>query len=186
MSLMERLEKGKKTIGDNLPQPERPVVRQQPKHSVADPLRTIKKQVHETLLKEVDSAILDQSDEPEIREQLKNKIEEIVGFIMDHEYPATTRNERLKIIAEINDEVLGFGPINSLIMDPTVSEIMVNGPCQVYVERKGRLELAGVKFRDNEQVLQVIEKIVAPLGRRIDEGSPMVDARLPDGSRVNA
>lgn len=186
MSLMERLEKEKRTTGDNLPQLERPIMKQQPKHGATDPLKAIKKQVHESLLKEVDAAVLDRSDEPEIQEQLKNKIETIVGFIMDHDYPATTVNERLKIINEINDEVLGFGPINSLIMDPTVSEIMVNGPCQVYVERKGRLELTGVKFRDNEQVLQVIEKIVAPLGRRIDEGSPMVDARLPDGSRVNA
>lgn len=186
MSLMERLEKEKRTTGDNLPQLERPIIKQQPKHGATDPLKAIKKQVHESLLKEVDAAVLDRSDEPEIQEQLKNKIEAIVGFIMDHDYPATTVNERLKIINEINDEVLGFGPINSLIMDPTVSEIMVNGPCQVYVERKGRLELTGVKFRDNEQVLQVIEKIVAPLGRRIDEGSPMVDARLPDGSRVNA
>lgn len=186
MSLMERLEKGKRTPSDNGSPIERPALGQQPKHNVIDPLKAIKKQVHEILLKEIDSAILDRSDEPEIQEQLKNKIAEIVGFILDHDYPATTGNERLKIITEINDEVLGFGPINSLIMDPTVSEIMVNGPGQVYVERKGRLELTGVKFRDNEQVLHVIEKIVTPLGRRIDEGSPMVDARLPDGSRVNA
>ncbi len=186
MSLMERLAKEKRTTVDSVEQVERPAIGQQLKPSVTDPLKNIKKKVHESLLKEVDSAVLDKSDEPEIQEQLKNKIEEIVGFILDHEYPATTGNERLKIIAEINDEVLGYGPINSLIMDSTISEIMVNGPCQVYVERKGRLELTGVKFRDNEQVLHVIEKIVSPIGRRIDEGSPMVDARLPDGSRVNA
>lgn len=186
MALMERLEKERRTTGDNFPQLERPVMKQQPKHGATDPLKSIKKQVHETLLKEIDAAVLDKSDEPEIQEQLKNKIEEIVGFILDHDYPATTRKERLKIVTEISDEVLGYGPINSLLMDPTVSEIMVNGPWQVYVERKGRLELTGVRFRNNEQVLQVIEKIVAPLGRRIDEGSPMVDARLPDGSRVNA
>lgn len=185
MSLMERLEKEKRITSDTVDPVERQVIGQQIKQSV-DPLKNIKNKVHETLLREIDSAVLDKSDEPENQEQLKKKIEEIVGFILDNEYPATTRNDRLKIIGEINDEVLGFGPINSLIMDPTVSEIMVNGPSQVYVERHGRLEITGVKFRDNEQVLQVIEKIVSPIGRRIDEGSPMVDARLPDGSRVNA
>jgi pilus assembly protein CpaF len=186
MSLNERLEKQRKAEGETAEKVERPPIGHQPKQNVTDPLRKIKRQVHESLLKEIASDVLNQSDDPEIQEQLKQKIEEIVGFILDNEYPATTRNERIKIIAEINDEVLGYGPINSLILDPTVSEIMVNGPYQVYVERYGRLELTPVKFRDNEHVLHVIEKIVAPIGRRIDEASPMVDARLPDGSRVNA
>lgn len=87
---------------------------------------------------------------------------------------------------ELANDLTGFGPINPLIHDETVTEIMVNGPNQVYVERKGKLELANITFRDNEHVMAVLEKIVAPLGRRIDESSPMVDARLPDGSRVNA
>ena len=185
MSLLARLEK-EKTSGESSEKVERPAIGHPVKPPVADPLRHIKKTVHETLLKEVAPDILDRSDEQEVQDQLKKKIEEVIGFILDHDYPATTRNERLKIIGEINDEVLGFGPINSLILDPTVSEIMVNGPQQVYVERHGRLEISGVKFRDNEHVLHVIEKIVSPLGRRIDESSPMVDARLPDGSRVNA
>jgi pilus assembly protein CpaF len=183
---MARIEKEKQVIPGVSEKTERPAIGHVGKQSVADPLRVIKKQVHESLLKEVPAEVLDRSDETEVQEQLKQKIDEIVGFILDHEYPATTRAERLKIISEINDEVLGFGPINSLLLDPTVSEIMVNGPQQVYVERKGRLELAAVKFRDHEHVLQIIEKIVSPLGRRIDESSPMVDARLPDGSRVNA
>jgi pilus assembly protein CpaF len=186
MSLMERLEKEKKVTDETAEKVERSTIGHQLKQNMTDPLKNIKKKVHETLLKEIDSDILDQSDDPEIQDQLKKKIEEIVGFILDHEYPATTRTNRLKIIGEINDEVLGFGPINSLILDPTVSEIMVNGPYQIYVERHGRLEMTGVKFRDNEHVLHVIEKIVSPIGRRIDEASPMVDARLPDGSRVNA
>jgi pilus assembly protein CpaF len=186
MSLLERMERKKTETGYTVEPTERPIIGHQIKQNVTDPLKNIKKLVHEQLLQEVDSADLDRSDEPEIQIRLKNKIEEIVGFILDHEYPATTGNERTKIINEICDEVLGFGPINSLIMDPTVSEIMVNGPYQVYVERRGCLEITGVRFRDNQQVLQVIEKIVAPIGRRIDESSPMVDARLPDGSRVNA
>ncbi|HYH02011.1 MAG TPA: ATPase, T2SS/T4P/T4SS family, partial [Bacillota bacterium] len=186
MSLMARIEKEKQVAVTTNEKVERPVMGHPVKQTVVDPLRDIKKRVHETLLKEVAADVLDRSDDAEVQEQLKQKIEEIVGFILDHEYPATTRNERLRILGEINDEVLGFGPINSLILDPTVSEIMVNGPQQVYVERQGRLELSGVKFRDNEHVLHIIEKIVSPIGRRIDESSPMVDARLPDGSRVNA
>lgn len=186
MSLLERMERRKTTTGYAVEPVERQVIGYQVKQNVADPLKKIKKSVHERLLQEVDSADLDRSDEPEIQIRLRNKIEEIVGFILDHDYPATTGNDRAGIIKEICDEVLGFGPINSLIVDPTVSEIMVNGPYQVYVERRGCLEITGVKFRDDQQVLQVLEKIVTPIGRRIDEASPMVDARLPDGSRVNA
>jgi pilus assembly protein CpaF len=186
MSLMARIEKEKQSQTGGAEKVERPAIGHPQRQVTVDPLRDIKKRVHETLLKEIAPDVLDRSDEAEVQEQLKQKIEEIIGFILDHEYPATTRAERLKIIGEINDEVLGFGPINSLILDPTVSEIMVNGPQQVYVERQGRLELSAVKFRDNDHVLHVIEKIVSPIGRRIDESSPMVDARLPDGSRVNA
>lgn len=91
-----------------------------------------------------------------------------------------------KIVQEIINDVTGYGPINPLLQDPEVTEVMVNGSDMVYFERRGKLECSNIKFRDNEQVMQVIEKIVAPLGRRIDESSPMVDARLPDGSRVNA
>jgi pilus assembly protein CpaF len=187
MSLMARLEKEKQATTETVEKQERATGIGHPvKQSSADPLRNIKKTVHETLLKEVAPEILDRSDETDVQDQLKKKIEEVVGFILEHDYPATTRNERLRIISEINDEVLGFGPINSLILDPTVSEVMVNGPYQVYVERHGQLEATNVHFRDNEHVLHIIEKIVAPIGRRIDEASPMVDARLADGSRVNA
>ncbi|WP_413302143.1 CpaF family protein [Bacillus sp. 1P10SD] len=94
--------------------------------------------------------------------------------------------DRKKVVNELINDLTGFGPINPLLLDEDVSEVMVNGPNQVYCERKGKLVLTPVQFRDNEHVMSVIEKIVAPLGRRIDESSPMVDARLPDGSRVNA
>lgn len=97
-----------------------------------------------------------------------------------------SRLDRQRIISELTDEILGYGPITPLLNDPTINEVMVNGPHQVYVERNGRLEKTGVDFRDDEHVMHIIEKIVIPLGRRIDESSPMVDARLPDGSRVNA
>ncbi|WML43335.1 CpaF family protein [Neobacillus sp. PS3-40] len=94
--------------------------------------------------------------------------------------------DRKKVVEELINDLTGFGPINPLLLDEDVSEVMVNGPRHVYCERKGRLTLTSIQFRDNEHVMSVIEKIVSPLGRRIDESSPMVDARLPDGSRVNA
>ncbi len=93
--------------------------------------------------------------------------------------------DRKKVVDELINDLTGFGPINPLLLDDDVSEVMVNGPNQVYVERGGKLELTTVQFRDDDHVMNVIEKIVAPIGRRIDESSPMVDARLPDGSRVN-
>jgi pilus assembly protein CpaF len=94
--------------------------------------------------------------------------------------------DRKKVVDELINDLTGFGPINPLLLDDEVSEVMVNGPNQVFCERKGKLILTPIKFRDDEHVMSVIEKIVAPIGRRIDESSPMVDARLPDGSRVNA
>ncbi|WP_221568532.1 CpaF family protein [Alkalihalobacillus sp. TS-13] len=94
--------------------------------------------------------------------------------------------DRKKVVEELTHDLTGFGPINPLLLDPEVTEVMVNGPGMVYIERKGKLMLTGIRFRDDEHVMNIIEKIVSPLGRRIDESSPMVDARLPDGSRVNA
>jgi len=94
--------------------------------------------------------------------------------------------ERERLIDEILDETLGFGPLETLLKDPTISDILVNGPKCVYVERRGKLEKSDVVFRDNEHLLQIIDRIVSKVGRRVDETSPMVDARLPDGSRVNA
>jgi pilus assembly protein CpaF len=91
-----------------------------------------------------------------------------------------------KVIQELINDVTGYGPINPLLLDSEVTEIMVNGPDMVYVEKKGKIQLTDIKFSDDDEVMKVIDKIVAPLGRRIDESSPMVDARLPDGSRVNA
>ncbi len=97
-----------------------------------------------------------------------------------------SRVDQENIISQVMDEVLGFGPISPFLAEEDVSEIMVNGPHHVYVEKKGRIVLTSTRFRDDEHVLHVIDKIISPLGRRVDESMPMVDARLPDGSRVNA
>lgn len=119
------------------------------------------------------------------RLQISNMVTGLCNQIMDEEMVAMPRSDRGRIILEMIDEVLGYGPIEPLLQDETVSEVMVNGPKQVYVERFGKIELTNVEFRDNVHVMHIIERIVTPLGRRVDESSPMVDARLPDGSRVN-
>src|SRR6516165_6581584 len=119
-------------------------------------------------------------------ETLRREIRLVVERLCDTENPLLNRMERERLIDEVLDETFGFGPLEMLLKDPTVSDILVNGPHKVYVERRGKLEKTEVKFRDNEHLLQIIDRIVSKVGRRVDETSPMVDARLPDGSRVNA
>lgn len=113
-------------------------------------------------------------------------LKEIIQTTVNGESLDLPRTDRLRIIQEIYDEVAGLGPLENLMKDPTVTEIMVNGPKNIYVERGGRLELAAVAFEDDAHVLKIIDRIVSRVGRRCDESNPMVDARLEDGSRVNA
>src|SRR5438874_13800898 len=117
---------------------------------------------------------------------LRREIRLVVERLCDSENPLLNRMERERLIDEVLDETFGFGPLEVLLKDPTISDILVNGPQKVYVERRGKLEKTEVKFRDNDHLLQIIDRIVSKVGRRVDETSPMVDARLPDGSRVNA
>ncbi|WP_426377543.1 CpaF family protein [Desulforudis sp. 1031] len=130
--------------------------------------------------------ILELKQLPPGQELNAQTVETLAKRLIDEESDYLPRYERNRMALELVDEVLGYGPITPLLKDPDINEVMVNGPNQVYVERNGRLERSDVTFKDNEHVMHVIEKIVAPLGRRIDEAMPMVDARLPDGSRVNA
>jgi len=117
---------------------------------------------------------------------LRREIRLVVERLCDTENPLLNRMERERLIDEVLDETFGFGPLEMLLKDPTISDILVNGPYKIYVERRGKLEKTDVKFRDNDHLLQIIDRIVSKVGRRVDETSPMVDARLPDGSRVNA
>ncbi len=117
---------------------------------------------------------------------LDSMVAKFCNNVLDEEGVGVPRAAREQIIRDMVDEVLGLGPIEPLLKEETVTEIMVNGPKQVYVERMGKLTLTDVQFRDDAHVMHIIERIVSPLGRRIDESSPLVDARLPDGSRVNA
>ena len=117
--------------------------------------------------------------------QVELIIEHYVEEVMAEDPFAIPRGERAQVVADIRDEMLGLGPIESLRKDSSVTEIMVNGPKQIFVERMGKLELTDVKFHDTAHLMNIIERILSPLGRRIDESSPLVDARLQDGSRVN-
>lgn len=152
-----------------------------------DPFLNLKGRIHKRIVDEMsqgESAGLTAKDAD--KKILEDFVAGIANIVMDEESVPVVRGDRGRVIIEVVDEVLGFGPIDPLLKDDSVSEVMVNSANQVYVERKGKLILTDVRFRDDAHVMQVIEKIVAPLGRRIDESSPMVDARLPDGSRVNA
>src|SRR4051812_8533768 len=119
-------------------------------------------------------------------ETLRREIRLVVERLCDTENPLLNRMERERLIDEVLDETFGFGPLEVLLKDPTVSDILINGPHKIFVERRGKMEKTDVKFRDNEHLLQIIDRIVSKVGRRVDEPSPRVDARLPDGSRVNA
>ena len=185
MSLLKRLEKERegqlKVEAENLP----PSAKQQ---NVQDPYCALKIKVHQEVIELLDLELKNKKDKFAVLkgEDYVQRVEELVDVIVEREAGSLLRAERQKITMEIMDEVVGFGPIEPLIRNPEISEIMVNGPNQVFVERRGKLEKTDVVFRDEKHVLHIIDKIVSPLGRRIDESMPMVDARLPDGSRVNA
>jgi pilus assembly protein CpaF len=118
--------------------------------------------------------------------QVRRTIEELFNLILDQQGIVLTRVDRMRLFEAIAAEILGLGPIEPLLNDDSVTEIMVNGPKQVYVEQGGRLYKTDIHFKDDDHVMRVIDRIISPLGRRCDESSPMVDARLSDGSRVNA
>ena len=117
---------------------------------------------------------------------LSEEIKQIIGELIESNGIPLSRADKNSLIAEITSEVLGFGPLDQLIRDDSISDILVNNSQQIYVERGGKLELVPVTFRDDEHLLQIIDRIVSQVGRRVDSSSPLVDARLPDGSRVNA
>ena len=129
---------------------------------------------------------LDLSHPEQVRQELADVVGDFVDSFVTEQGVNISRVERQRLVDGVLHEVAGFGPIEPLLADPTVTEVMVNGPRRVYIERAGRIEKVDIVFRDDEHVLNVIDRIITPLGRHIDETSPRVDARLPDGSRVNA
>lgn len=185
MSLLQRLEEQKQVEEHlDISKPEKATLNTPAK---SDPYQYLKTKIHKRIVAEMSledsKALVEKKADIKI---LKEVVTRISNTVMDEEITLVPQAERRRIIPEVLAEVLGFGPIEPLLKDDTVTEIMVNNAGQVYIERKGKLELTDVTFRDDAHVMHVIEKIIAPIGRRIDESSPMVDARLPDGSRVNA
>ena len=149
----------------------------------ADPLAAIKERVHASLFARIGVRLFDSSM---TEEQLRSYVVQEIGTLMEAEAAPLTPAERQRLVKEISDDVLGYGPIERFLADESVSEIMVNGDDPIFVERSGKLEETTTRFISHDHLRRVIERIVGQIGRRIDESSPMVDARLPDGSRVNA
>jgi pilus assembly protein CpaF len=144
--------------------------------------QALRSRIHRKLLDRVDLSMMESMTQEQLHEELKVLVERL----LTEETMAINNTERLNLVRDIQNEVLGLGPLETLMADSTISDILVNTYRQVYVERKGKLELSEVRFENEAHLLKIIDKIVSGVGRRIDESSPMVDARLPDGSRVNA
>lgn len=188
MSLLERLSRDKKASKnqeEQEPQNNNPQRKAKRQMIEKDPNGDLKGRIHQILVKEIDEKLLNDESESG-QHQLHQEVNRVCKEFFQQEKQVLTPLETQQLIQEILDEVTGFGPITRLLNDEEVSEVMVNGPNQIYVERNGKLVLTDVRFRDHQHVKHIIDKIVSPLGRRIDESVPMVDARLPDGSRVNA
>jgi pilus assembly protein CpaF len=144
-------------------------------------LNELKFTLHQRLIEELDPNKLEGLG----KEKARDAVEQAARTLIAQEMPGIVGTTRDELVSAVADEVLGFGPIEPLLRDQSISEVMVNHPDTIFYEKEGRLYLSSVRFRDDQHIMRIVERIVAPLGRRVDESSPMVDARLPDGSRVN-
>ncbi len=144
-------------------------------------LNELKFTLHQRLIEELDPNKLEGLG----KEKAREAVEQAARTLIAQEMPGIVGTTRDELVSAVADEVLGFGPIEPLLRDAAISEVMINHPDTIFYEKEGRLYLSSVRFRDDQHIMRIVERIVAPLGRRVDESSPMVDARLPDGSRVN-
>jgi len=193
MSILKRIQSGEQSSSaagnsQNGTSASNNAANSQSRHILSNPSTTsqetyqdLKTRVQAKLLSELDPSV-DVSKVSEVRKTIQDLFDQILieeNFVL-------SRSEKARLFEQISAEILGFGPLQPLLEDDTVTEIMVNGAKNIYVERRGKLQKVPLSFENNEHVMRIIERIVAPLGRRIDESSPYVDVRLPDGSRVNA
>ncbi len=184
MSLLKRIEQNQQSgsqEGQLSKLQELRVKRSSPAVGSRDAYVDLKNRIQQKLIAELDPS-MDITQTAEVR----GTIREMFDAMLEEESIVLTRNEKRRLFEAIVAEILGYGPLEQFLHTEGLTEIMVNGPNQVFIEQGGKITLSGVTFEDNDHLLRIIDRIVAPLGRRIDEGSPMVDARLPDGSRVNA
>jgi pilus assembly protein CpaF len=180
MSLLKRIEQGQDT-GAPSSRLEELRVRRAPVAPARDTFLELKERIQDKLIAELDPQMdISQTDE------VRRTIEEMYDQILVQEGTILTRQERQRLFEQIVAEILGFGPLETLLGDESITEIMVNGAKKVYIERQGKIERTNLGFESDDHLMRIIDRIVSPLGRRIDESSPYVDARLPDGSRVNA
>lgn len=149
--------------------------------AVADPMRETKAKIYDRLMEQIDLQTASRMPEPELRTQ----IIDVIGEIVIEQKLAINQLEQQVLAGQIVDDMIGLGPLEPLLKDEAITDIMVNGPHQIYIERKGKLVLTDIQFRNNEHVMNVAQRIVTAVGRRVDESSPICDARLKDGSRVN-
>jgi pilus assembly protein CpaF len=187
MSLADRLAQAKRERGAPLTavETEHPTDNGQRKRSSAatDPFADVKRTVHQALVEALGPKLYDaQTTQSELEQQVRTALQ---GVIAQEDRPMTMA-DRAKIAEDIADDILGYGPIEPLLRDPEINEVMVNSAYDIWIERSGKLRKVDAQFSDEAHLRRTIEKIVAKVGRRVDESSPMVDARLPDGSRVNA
>jgi pilus assembly protein CpaF len=180
MSLLKRIEQGQQTTGPSS-RLEELRVRRAPVAPARDTFIELKERIQDKLIAELDPQMdISQTDE------VRHTIEDMYDQILVQESIILTRQEKQRLFEQIVAEILGFGPLEPLLADESITEIMVNGARKVYIERQGKIERTNLGFESEDHLLRIIDRIVSPLGRRIDESSPYVDARLPDGSRVNA
>jgi pilus assembly protein CpaF len=181
MSLLRRIQTGEDTAVQSQSKLSELRVRRQPAAATRDAYMDLKTRVQNKLIAELDPA-MDVTKTDEVR----GNIEELFDAVLSEEGIILSRAERQRLFEQIVAEILGYGPLEPLLKDPSITEIMVNGPKNLYIERGGRIERVSATFENDDHVMRIIDRIVAPLGRRVDESQPYVDARLPDGSRVNA
>lgn len=170
MSLLDRLENQKNTPQES--------TEEQNANEAADQYLYVKRKIHTDIIDSINRRGKSSVDREEMRKLIQEAVQE--------EENGIPRIDRIRVAAEIFNDILGYGPIEELLDNPEYSEVMVNGSKQVYVESHGKLTLTGITFRDDAHLISIIDRIVSQIGRHVDEASPMVDARLPDGSRVNA
>ena len=180
MSLLKRIEQGQEDIGSSS-RLEELRVRRAPVAQARDTFLELKERIQDKLIAELDPQMdITKTDE------VRRTIEDMYDQILAQENIILTRQERQRLFEQIVAEILGFGPLEPLLGDESITEIMVNGSQKVFIERQGKIEKTNMTFESDDHLMRIIDRIVSPLGRRIDESSPYVDARLPDGSRVNA
>jgi pilus assembly protein CpaF len=182
MGLRDRLYSSRKPPEDPQGVPKNDPAPMEKTFTRSNAYQKIKMNMHQQLIEHIDTSQLLSMDSPTTRQQIR----QLLAQLLEQDNPPLNDEERRQMVEDLEYETFGLGPIEPLLQDPSIDDILVNRYDEVYIERSGRLERTQVIFRDNQHLLQVIERMVSRVGRRIDESSPMVDARLPDGSRVNA